>query len=224
LSISITACILAFWLAVTAVIFFFLQFYMGPGGVSIAPGILLIPACITAFTAFVYSRVARLFLLRVPRNVSSARFSATASLVFELLGQTGLGVFIAMRAFGVWIESGVALAWVGVSGIVAIVGGVYFQRSLYKIGLYTMNTQTADALTGTWALAFFGSCLLVFGGIIAVSGVGIEGGLVILGVFGLAGAVVLGIAVVLYSSVVNSILFSALREAVRCEDDSENRD
>lgn len=216
-SLSISLNIIAFWLTITAFIFLFLQLFMGPKGVMLPLEWLLLPAAVIAAIGFLYSQVGRLMLLRVPYRVPSAKFYALAGLFFGLVGQMGIGVCVTLHFAGIKIEPGWNLLLVGLSLAVAILGRVCVHQSLCKIANALHNQDAVSALGACRSLSYFGTTLLVIGGAILGTSSG-GAGLVVLVVFGLSGFGVLGFSISVYSSALQSLRFSALREAVFTHD------
>jgi len=216
LSISITAIAIAAILTVAAIPLLVLLSIVWPTGGSGPQWLLIVPAIISAFIALVYSRISRIVLLKVPRNIPSARLSATASFLLELIGQTGLGVHIALRAFHFGFADRLPPLLVGVFLIAGFVGWLYFQRVLFKITDHIACADAGNNLTRAWGLFGFACILIVLGCTTAY----LSNGSVIIclsGLIILAALFMNTIALNHYSQAISSLRYSALREAVRCE-------
>jgi hypothetical protein len=218
LSISIKASVATVIVTLIAMI----PLCMALCGGRILAGMLLLPAIVSAFVALAFSRIARLFLLKVPRHITDARFSVTASLVLELIGQTGLGASIAVRVFHIGIPDELEIPWFAASLIAGFIGWLYFHRSLHKIAIHTISIDSDERLSLTRGLVFMAGMPFALGcliGYIARDPMI----LLISAVFFVIAMIFFVIAIFQYSKAVRSLRFSALREAVRYERFGENR-
>jgi hypothetical protein len=215
LSMSTTFNIIAFWVAVTAAFFLFLQTNMGPRGANIPPGWLFLPAGILAAVAFVSSRLGRFLLMRVPASVPTAKLYATAGFVLGLIGQTALGIMVFLWAVKVPGAGQHSNTLGGVFLVFTVAGGAAFHQLLIQVAHYLEHHDAVGGLTGCRVLTYIGGGLLAVCGAILRDPMYMGELIIVLAAFGLGGFLALGIATMLYSSAVRSLRFAALRQAVR---------